>query len=392
MALPAHHDHWIDEEAAMAAIAFNTAQRAAGRFEAVLIAVGEKIDPSVNYQMWLAAAEAERARTPPDDELASTATPFRPLDASIVSDAIPAFFIGRNKDGFWIARDAKGRIGGIFLLENSALSFAKRHSQPGGCATIFPSHRFELDLENNGNPLALQLGSLMRLRRRVAAFIVEPVQGEGGFYIAPPAFIEGLKRIADEHGILLIADEVQTGAGRTGTWYACEQWPVAPDLIAAAKSLAGGFPLSGVTGRAEVMDAPGAGGLGGTYAGSPIGCAAALAVIQAFEDERLLERARVLGQTLMRGLHRIAERVPAIRDVRGLGAMVAIELFENGDLARPDAELTRRVVAEAARRGLILLSCGSYGNVIRVLVPLTAPDAVIAEGLQILADSFAAMS
>jgi 4-aminobutyrate aminotransferase/(S)-3-amino-2-methylpropionate transaminase len=137
---------------------------------------------------------------------------------------------------------------------------------------------------------------------RVAAFIVEPVQGEGGFYIAPPAFVEGLKKIADEHGILLIADEVQTGAGRTGTWFASEQWPVAPDLIATAKSLAGGFPISGVVGRAEVMDAPGPGGLGGTYAGSPLGCAAALAVIQAFEDEQLLARARSMGAALVAGL------------------------------------------------------------------------------------------
>jgi len=163
MALPAHHDHWIHEEAAMAAIAFNTAQRAAGRFEAVLIAVGEKIDPSVNYQMWLAAAEAERARTPPDDELASTATPFRPLDASIVSDAIPAFFIGRNKDGFWVARDAKGRNGGLFLLKASAVWFAKAQGGPAGCATIFLTDRFELDLKNSGNPLIPLLRPLMRL-------------------------------------------------------------------------------------------------------------------------------------------------------------------------------------------------------------------------------------
>ncbi|MGE5115603.1 MAG: 4-aminobutyrate--2-oxoglutarate transaminase [Betaproteobacteria bacterium] len=226
---------------------------------------------------------------------------------------------------------------------------------------------------------------------RVAAFIVEPVQGEGGFYVAPPEFVEGLKRIADAHGILLVADEVQTGAGRTGTWFACEQWPVAPDLIATAKSLAGGFPISGVVGRAEVMDAPAPGGLGGTYAGSPIGCAAALAVLRTFEEERLLERAQALGETLMSGLKALAAREPAIGDVRGLGAMVAIELFEDGDVERPDAKLTRRVVAEAARRGLILLSCGSDANVIRILVPLTASDAVVAEGLQILADSFAAL-
>ncbi|RST49958.1 4-aminobutyrate--2-oxoglutarate transaminase [Variovorax sp. DXTD-1] len=226
---------------------------------------------------------------------------------------------------------------------------------------------------------------------RVAAFILEPVQGEGGFYVAPDDFVEGLRALADRHGILIIADEVQTGAGRTGTWFASEQWPVAPDLITTAKSMAGGFPISGVVGRAEVMDAPAPGGLGGTYAGSPIGCAAALAVLKVFDDEQLLARSRALGERLTAGLRRMAAEVPAIGDVRGLGAMVAIELFEEGDTARPDAALTRRVVAEAARRGLILLSCGTYGNVIRVLVPLTASDLLVDEGLSLLADSFAAL-
>ena len=226
---------------------------------------------------------------------------------------------------------------------------------------------------------------------RVAAFILEPVQGEGGFYVAPNDFVEGLRALADRHGILIIADEVQTGAGRTGTWFASEQWPVAPDLITTAKSMAGGFPISGVVGRAEVMDAPAPGGLGGTYAGSPIGCAAALAVLKVFADEQLLARSRALGERLMAGLRRIAAGEPSIGDVRGLGAMVAIELFEEGDTARPDAALTRKVVAEAARRGLILLSCGTYGNVIRVLVPLTASDLLVDEGLALLADSFAAL-
>ena len=226
---------------------------------------------------------------------------------------------------------------------------------------------------------------------RVAAFIVEPVQGEGGFNVAPPDFVAGLRTLADRHGILLIADEVQTGAGRTGTWFACEQWPVAPDLITTAKSMAGGFPISGLVGRAEVMDAPAPGGLGGTYAGSPIGCAAALAVLEVFETEQLLARSRTLGARLTAGLRASAANEPAIGDVRGLGAMVAIELFEHGDLARPAAALTRNVVAEAARRGLILLSCGTYGNVIRVLVPLTASDLLVDEGLSILADSFAAL-
>jgi 4-aminobutyrate aminotransferase/(S)-3-amino-2-methylpropionate transaminase len=225
---------------------------------------------------------------------------------------------------------------------------------------------------------------------RVAAFIVEPVQGEGGFYIAPHEFVAGLKKIADRHGILLIADEVQTGAGRTGTWFACEQWPVAPDLITTAKSLAGGFPISGVVGRADVMDAPAPGGLGGTYAGSPVGCAAALAVLKVFEDEGLLARSRVVGDRLTDAMRRLARDHKSIGDVRGLGAMVAMELFEDGTRT-PDAELTRRIVAEAARRGLILLSCGTYGNVIRILVPLTASDALLDEGLSILAASLAAV-
>lgn len=185
---------------------------------------------------------------------------------------------------------------------------------------------------------------------------------------------------------------MQTGAGRTGTWFASEQWPVAPDLITTAKSLAGGFPLAGVVGRADVMDAPAPGGLGGTYAGSPVACAAALAVIEAFEQEKLLARSQDMGALLVRGLKDIVAKVPAIGDVRGLGALVAIELFENGDLSRPDAVLTKQVVAEAARRGLILLSCGTHGNVIRILVPLTASDELLHEGLAILADSLEAVA
>ena len=227
---------------------------------------------------------------------------------------------------------------------------------------------------------------------RVAAFIVEPVQGEGGFYVAPPEFIGGLKAMADQHGILLIADEVQTGAGRTGTWFASEQWPVAPDLITTAKSMAGGFPISGVVGRAEVMDAPGPGGLGGTYAGSPLGCAAALAVLRVFESDGLLERAKVIGARLSNSLRHLARTQPAICDVRALGAMIALELCKHGDAQQPDAELAKRIVAEAARRGLILLSCGTSGNVIRILVPLTASDALLDEGLGILTECLAACS
>jgi 4-aminobutyrate aminotransferase / (S)-3-amino-2-methylpropionate transaminase / 5-aminovalerate transaminase len=221
--------------------------------------------------------------------------------------------------------------------------------------------------------------------RRVAAIILEPVQGEGGFNVAPAELFQRLRSLCDEHGILLIADEVQTGAGRTGTWYAVSQSGVAPDLITLAKSMAGGFPISAVTGRAEVMDAPAPGGLGGTYAGSPVGCAAALAVLDVFERENLLQRSRDVGNRLRAGLPAMAKRHRCIADVRGLGAMMALELCKDGDLDRPDADLARRIAAEAAVRGLVLLTCGTSGNVIRILVPLTASDAVIDEGLAILA-------
>jgi 4-aminobutyrate aminotransferase/(S)-3-amino-2-methylpropionate transaminase len=227
---------------------------------------------------------------------------------------------------------------------------------------------------------------------RVAAIILEPVQGEGGFYVAPIEFVQALRALCDQHGILLIADEVQTGAGRTGTWLACDQWfeqaGVAPDIITMAKSLGGGFPISAIIGRAEVMDAPGPGGLGGTYSGNPLACAAALAVLDVFEQEDLLARSRAVGARLVAGLNAIAASHKVIGDVRGLGAMVAIELCKDGDPHQPDADRTKRVVAEAAKRGLILLSCGVYANVIRILVPLTAPDALLDEGMAVIAACF----
>jgi 4-aminobutyrate aminotransferase/(S)-3-amino-2-methylpropionate transaminase len=222
---------------------------------------------------------------------------------------------------------------------------------------------------------------------RVAAIILEPVQGEGGFHVAPPELFQRLRALCDRHGILLIADEIQTGAGRTGTWFAVEQMGVAPDLITLAKSMAGGFPISAVIGRAEVMDAPAAGGLGGTYAGSPVACAAALAVLQVFEQERLLERSRALGERLRAGLRQLAQRHDSIAEVRGLGAMVAVELCRAGDPDQPLPDLAKAVASEAAKLGLILLTCGTYGNVIRILVPLTASDALIDEGLGLLAQA-----
>jgi 5-aminovalerate/4-aminobutyrate aminotransferase len=224
--------------------------------------------------------------------------------------------------------------------------------------------------------------------RDIAAIIIEPVQGEGGFYVAPKAFMQRLRALCDQHGILLIADEVQTGAGRTGTFFAMEQMGVAADLTTFAKSIAGGFPVAGVCGKAEYMDAIAPGGLGGTYAGSPIACAAALAVMEVFEEENLLDRCKAVGERLVSGLKAIQAKHKSIGEVRALGAMIAMELCEDGDLHKPNAALTGQIVAKARDKGLILLSCGTYGNVLRVLVPLTAEDALLDKGLAIISECF----
>ncbi|WP_438281640.1 4-aminobutyrate--2-oxoglutarate transaminase [Pseudomonas alabamensis] len=228
--------------------------------------------------------------------------------------------------------------------------------------------------------------------RDIAAIIIEPVQGEGGFITAPKAFMERLRALCDQHGILLIADEVQTGAGRTGTFFAMEQMGVTPDLTTFAKSIAGGFPLAGVCGKAEYMDAIAPGGLGGTYAGSPIACAAALAVIEVFEEENLLDRSKAVGERLMAGLRQIQDKHPIIGDVRGLGSMIAVEVFDAKGSLTPNAAAVSQVVAKAREKGLILLSCGTYGNVLRILVPLTAPDEQLDKGLAIIEECFAELA
>jgi 4-aminobutyrate aminotransferase/(S)-3-amino-2-methylpropionate transaminase len=219
---------------------------------------------------------------------------------------------------------------------------------------------------------------------RVAAIIVEPVLGEGGFYVAPPEFLQALRRICDQHGIVLVIDEIQTGFARTGRMFAIEHSGVEPDLMTMAKSLAGGFPLAAVVGKAPIMDAPAPGGLGGTYAGSPIACAAGLAVLDVIREEKLCERADAIGAQIVAHMRQAAKSLPVIGEVRGLGAMVAMELVRDGDAGKPDQDLTKALVKEAAARGLVLLSCGLYGNVIRFLVPLTATDDIVREGLEIL--------
>ncbi len=222
---------------------------------------------------------------------------------------------------------------------------------------------------------------------RVAAIIIEPVVGEGGFYIAPPEFLQALRRLCDQHGILLVIDEIQTGFARTGRMFAVEYAGIEPDLMTMAKSLAGGFPLAAVVGKAAIMDSPGPGGLGGTYAGSPIACAAALAVLEAIEQEGLCQRAEQIGAQMVATLKSAQASMPSIGEVRNLGAMVAIELVKHGDPHAPDADLTKALVKRAGEKGVVLLSCGIYGNVIRFLAPLTIPDALLKEGLAIVLEA-----
>jgi len=221
---------------------------------------------------------------------------------------------------------------------------------------------------------------------RIAAFVIEPVQGEGGFTVAPPEFLRALRALCDEHGILLIADEVQSGFARTGKLFAMEHYDVHADLITVAKSIGGGLPLAGVIGRAEVMDAPNVGGLGGTYGGNPVACAAALAVLQVIDNEDLLTRATRIGERIRSVVGELqAEQRLGIGEIRGLGAMIAFALKVPGSVNTPDPHAAKALATRAADMGLILLICGVDSNAIRVLVPLTVEDKILEEGLSIMA-------
>ena len=265
---------------------------------------------------------------------------------------------------------------------------------PGGI------HRLPFPIESHGHTAAQSLEALEMLFKtdvepsRVAAIIIEPVQGEGGFYAAPFEFLRALRAICDKHGILLIDDEIQAGFARTGKLFAIEHSGVKPDLITTAKSLAGGMPLSGVIGRAAIMDAPDPGGLGGTYAGNPLACAAGLAVMDVIQEENILARSVELGTKLTSRLKQMALRndLPPIDDIRGLGAMVAFDIVKTRGTQEPDADRTKRLLAEALKRGLILLTCGLYGNGVRILVPITIEAPVLDEALNILEDSLNAIA
>ncbi len=224
----------------------------------------------------------------------------------------------------------------------------------------------------------------------VAAVIIEPIQGEGGFIVPPDGFLPGLAAFCEDHGIVFIADEIQTGFCRTGDWFAVDHEDVVPDLVTTAKGIAGGLPLAAVTGRTQIMDSVHAGGLGGTYGGNPVACAAALGAIETMVAEDLPARARRIGEIMLPRLHKLASSHPVIADVRGRGAMLAIELCEPGTL-KPDAATTSAVSAACHRAGLVTLTCGTFGNVIRFLPPLVIGEDLVDEGLTILEDAFASL-
>jgi 4-aminobutyrate aminotransferase / (S)-3-amino-2-methylpropionate transaminase / 5-aminovalerate transaminase len=265
---------------------------------------------------------------------------------------------------------------------------SKTHPYKAGLGPFAPEvYRVPYPHSYRGPDTATALAALERAfltqvaPESVAAIVMEPVLGEGGFVVAPPEFIQGIRNICDEHGIVFVVDEVQTGYGRTGRMWAIQHYDVEPDLMIVAKSIAGGLPLSGVIGKAEIMDAPADSAIGGTYVGNPVAQAAALAVLDVFNEENLVERAGEIGETIRSRMEAWQERWDKIGDVRGLGAMLAIELVLDRETKEPDADRASAVVEEAAQNGLLLIKSGVYGNCIRVLTPLVVTDAELDEAL-----------
>src|SRR6184192_4100924 len=282
----------------------------------------------------------------------------------------------------------EGGFHGRTLLALSLTS--KTHPYKAGLGPFAPEvYRVPFPNEYRGPSAAEALAALERAlvtqvaAETVAAIVIEPVQGEGGFVVAPPEFLQGLRRICDDNGIVLVVDEVQTGFGRTGRMWAIEHYGVEPDLMLMAKSIAAGLPLSGVIGRAEIMDAPPDSAIGGTYVGNPVAQAAALAVLDVIEEEGVCDRAAQLGETIRARMVRWQDRFAAIGDVRGLGAMLAVELVQDRETKRPAPELASAVTEAAAARGLLLLKSGIYSNCIRVLCPLVVSDAELDEALDV---------
>ena len=286
----------------------------------------------------------------------------------------------------------EGGFHGRTLLSLSLTS--KTHPYKAGLGPFAPDvYRVPFAQDYRGPSSGEALAALERAlvtqvaAESVAAVVIEPVQGEGGFVVAPPEFLAGVRKLCDDNGIVLVVDEVQTGYGRTGKLWGIEHYDVEPDLMCVAKSIAAGLPLSGVLGRAAIMDAPGDSAIGGTYVGNPVAQAAALAVLDVFEDDGLVERAAQIGDTIRERMLGWQQRWPAIGDVRGLGAMLALELVEDPATKAPAPDLATRVVEAAAERGLLLLKSGIYSNCIRVLVPLVISDAQLDEALGVWEDA-----
>ena len=282
----------------------------------------------------------------------------------------------------------EGGFHGRTLLSLSLTS--KTHPYKAGLGPFAPEvYRVPFPNDYRGPSAEEALAALERAlvtqvaAETVAAIVIEPVQGEGGFVVAPQAFLDGVRRLCDEHGIVMVVDEVQTGFGRTGKFFAIEHYGIEPDLITVAKSIAAGLPLSGVIGKAEIMDAPGDSAIGGTYVGNPVAQAAALAVLDVIQDEDVSDHAGQLGETIRARMESWRDRWPQIGDVRGLGAMLAIELVRDPASEDPDADAATAVVEAAAERGLLLLKSGIYSNCIRVLAPLVLSDAELDEALEV---------
>jgi 4-aminobutyrate aminotransferase/(S)-3-amino-2-methylpropionate transaminase len=338
----------------------------------------------VQYEPYVALAERLNALAPGDH-------PKKTLLVTTGAEAV--------ENAVKIARAATGRPGVIAFTGSYhgrtllTLGLTGKISPYKKDVGPFPSDIYRAPFPNARDGISVQdaltaLNNLMLTDaqpERIAAIIIEPVLGEGGYTPVPFEMMQALRALCDKHGIMLIADEIQAGFGRTGKWFAIEHSGVVPDLITVAKSMAGGYPIAGVIGRADVMDAMIPGGLGGTYGGNPVACAAALAAIDVIEEEGLLARSTEIGDHFKVRFAEIGARAAPFRlwDIRGLGGMVAVEFVTDFSTAAPDADLTKRVVAHALQRGLILLSCGLHSNALRIMVPLTASDAVIDEGLAI---------
>jgi 4-aminobutyrate aminotransferase / (S)-3-amino-2-methylpropionate transaminase / 5-aminovalerate transaminase len=290
----------------------------------------------------------------------------------------------------------EGAFHGRTLLSLTLTS--KTHPYKAGLGPFAPEvYRVPFPYEYRGVTSADALAALRRAlvtqvaAENVAAIVIEPVLGEGGFVVAPPEFLQGVRALCDEHGIVLVADEVQTGFGRTGRMFAIEHSGVEPDLLIVAKSIAAGLPLSGVLGKAEIMDAPDEGGVGGTYVGNPVALAAAAAVLDVIEEEGLVDRAGRIGESIRGRMQEWQRRYPQIGDVRGLGAMLAIELVEDPASKRPAPKLASAVTEAAAERGLLLLKAGTHSNCIRVLCPLVIADDELEEALGVWGDALEAV-